>query len=199
MSSAKPPDFVDALRPHYADALRYCRALCAGASSTEADDVLQQSLLLALRGYDSLHEAEKFRSWLFRIITREYLSQRRRGFWRRFLPLHALQPKELALLVYSDAHWNQEQQRLMAALARLGERDRSALLLEVAGLSLEEIRLVQGDRSMSAVKSRVSRARARLRAMLESPLRVAGSYPPLADAALAAIEEPSERSDSNGS
>jgi RNA polymerase sigma-70 factor, ECF subfamily len=187
------PAFLDALRPHYADALRYCRALAAGTSAADAEDVLQQALLDALRGYDALRDPAKFRSWLFRIITREHHAQRRRSFWRRFVPLDLLEPRDAALLVYSDAQWSGDQHRLMAALARLGERDRGALLLEIAGFSLDEIRVIQGDRSLSAVKSRVSRARMRLRGLIEGEAPIGTAPGRIEEAALAAVDEQERR------
>ena len=54
-------DFVAALRPHYEDALRYCRALCARSASEEAEDVLQQALFHALNEFGTLHEPARFK------------------------------------------------------------------------------------------------------------------------------------------
>jgi RNA polymerase sigma-70 factor, ECF subfamily len=47
----------------------------------DADDVLQDSLLLIARKLSSLHEPERFRSWAFRVANREgihHLEKRRR-------------------------------------------------------------------------------------------------------------------------
>jgi len=56
------------------------------------------------------------------------------------------------------------QQQLKHQLAILDKREREAIILfEVSGFSIEEIRRIQGDRSISAVKSRLSRARSRLK------------------------------------
>lgn len=163
--------FAAALEPHYDDAVRYCRALCARWSPGDADDVLQQALLQALEHFGSLRDPARFRSWLFRIVTQCFHAAARRHFWRRFVPLaeagDAVEPMPAVLRGgRPDAPGRRA---LLAALGRLPDRDRAALLLfEVAGLSLEEVGAVQGDRSVSATKSRLSRARQRVRGMLEA-------------------------------
>ena len=53
---------------------------------------------------------------------------------------------------------------MLVALDSLSENERTAVLLfEIGGLSLEEIRKVQKEKSLSAVKSRLSRTRVKLR------------------------------------
>jgi RNA polymerase sigma-70 factor, ECF subfamily len=177
-------DFAEALRPHYDDVVRYCRALCARWSPGEADDVLQQALLQALQHHGSLRDPAKFRSWLFRIVTQCFHTAARRHFWRRFVPLAEEAEAEAMPAVLRGRPDAPGRAALMAALGRLPHRDRAALLLfEVAGLSLEEVGAVQGDRSISATKSRLSRTRQRLRGMLEAGVR------PAADAPQEGVEE----------
>ena len=171
--AADPDAFLDALRPHYDDALRYCRGLCARWSPSEAEDAFQNALLRALDGVDGLDDPARFRPWLFRIVTNEVRAAQRRSFWRRFAPLPPDDAAGPLGLVAADA--TAEARDLLDALARLGRREREALLLyEVGGFSVDEVRALQGDRSASAVKSRLARARARLRERLTDPL------PPLA-------------------
>jgi RNA polymerase sigma-70 factor (ECF subfamily) len=175
MPDAQP--FLEALRPHYDDALRYCRALCAGWSPDEAEDVLHDALLRALERFDQLRDLAAFRPWLFRIVTRCHHTARRRRFWRRLVPLDAA--GEDAPVIYERGEPDPEVRVLLRALAQLPERDRAALLLfKVVGLSTAEVAEVQGDRSRSAVKSRLSRARARLRAALAADGRGAGDLHP---------------------
>jgi RNA polymerase sigma-70 factor (ECF subfamily) len=163
--------FAEALRPHYDDAVRYCRALCARWSPGDADDVLQQALLQALEHFGSLRDPAKFRSWLFRIITQVFHAAARRHFWKRFVPLADVGDAEPMPAVLRGRPDAPGRAALLAALGRLPDRDRAALLLfEVAGMSLEEVGAVQGDRSVSATKSRLSRARQRVRGILEAGL-----------------------------
>ncbi len=161
--------FLDALRPHYADALRYCRGLCARWSPSQAEDAFQSSLLSALEGFSGLRDPSRFRPWLFQIVTREVRKAQRRSLWRRFSPLPP--DDEAGPLGLITAPADGHTRDLLDALAALGRREREALLLfEVGGFSVEEIRRVQGDQSASAVKSRLARARARLRERLNDPV-----------------------------
>jgi RNA polymerase sigma-70 factor (ECF subfamily) len=155
--------FLEALRPHYDDALRYSRALCARWSPQEAEDVFQSALLKALEAHGSLREPERFRAWFFQILTRTFYGAVRRHAVRRVLPLPSEAEAE-SLGLYDEAAEPGTLGDLLAVLGRLKSKERAALLLyEVAGFSVSEVAEIQGDASPSAVKSRLSRARSRAR------------------------------------
>src|SRR4030095_10646994 len=160
-------EFIQLLEPHYNDALRYSRALCARWSAEDAEDVLQQSFLQALENFDSLRDDSKFKSWFFKIITRVFYSSVRKHFWKKFLPLDESSEIPEMPHVFKDSNTNPE---LYPALIRLSSKERSALLLfEIADFPIEEIKVIQHERSISAVKSRLSRARKKLRKYLTQP------------------------------
>lgn len=162
--------FTELLKPHYNDALKYCRALCATWSASDAEDVLQQSFLLAFENFPSLKDEAKFRSWFFKIITTTFYSSIRKHFWKKFLPLDSgTQIKNDIPEVFSRAEQTEHRMLLNRALSILNAKERSALLLfEIAEFSIEEITVMQGEKSISAVKSRLSRARKKLKAYIEN-------------------------------
>ena len=168
MARAPDPDaFLAALQPHYDDALRYCRSLCARWPAGEAEDVFQSALLKALQKHGALRDADRFRPWFFRVLTRTFYSTVRRRRVRRVLPLPTDAEAE-RLGLFADEPDAGARADLAVALARLAPKERAALLLfEVAGLSIAEIAEVQGDRSRSAVKPRLARARCRAREAVE--------------------------------
>ncbi len=159
-------DFLSDLEPHYKDALQYCRALCASWLPSEAEEVFQNALLKALGGYASLQDRSRFRGWLFKIITRTFYSTMRGAFWKRFIPLsdnnvEAMPP------VYARDEPHDERWLLHQALTTLSPKQRAALLLfEIGGFSIDEIAAIQQAKSISAIKSRLSRARQKLREAL---------------------------------
>lgn len=161
--------FTVLLKPHYNDALKYSKALCAGWQAYEAEDVLQQSFLLALENFESLKDESKFRSWFFKIITTTFYSAIRKHFWKKFLPLDDnFSYIENMPDVYDRALQSESRILLNKALNKLNAKERAALLLfEIAGFSIEEITAIQNEKSLSAVKSRLSRARSRLRKLVE--------------------------------
>ena len=62
-------EFTQLLKPHYNDAVNYCRALCAEQDQIETEEILQQSLLKAYENVDHLKNQKVFKNWLFQIIT----------------------------------------------------------------------------------------------------------------------------------
>jgi len=155
--------FLELLKPHYNNALNYSRALCAKLDASEAEDVLQESLLKALENIDSLKDESRFRPWFFTIVTREFCTHLRKRFWKRFLPIESHASITEMPEIYSR-HEQNDRQQLNIALGKLSAKERSAVLLfEIAGFSVEEIKGIQSERSLSAVKSRLSRARTKLR------------------------------------
>ena len=158
--------FLELLKPEYNDAVRYCRALCASWSPDDAEDVLQQSLLKALESFGSLNEHEKFRSWFFKIITRVFYSSVRKHFWKKFVPMDNI--KADIPEIYPRGEFNEDKIILHKALSELSAKERTAVLLfEIADFSIDEIKAIQNEKSSSAVKSRLSRARKKLKWRIE--------------------------------
>jgi RNA polymerase sigma-70 factor (ECF subfamily) len=159
--------FLDLLKPCYNDALKYCKALCAKRSLDDAEDVLQQSLLKALENFDKLNEKSKFRSWFFTIITREFYDSVRKDFWKKFLPVDNTPSLQDIPEIFNRIENNENKMILESALSKISAKERSALLLfEIGGFSMEEIREIQSEKSISAIKSRLSRAREKLRKLI---------------------------------
>jgi len=157
--------FIEILKPHYNDALKYSRALCARWSPDEAEDVLQQSLLLALENFGKLRDESSFRSWFFKIITTTFYTATRKHFWKKFLPLDSDTAPDMPDVFSRDENEQTENRMVLnRALDKISVKERAAILLfEIGEFSIDEIKVMQNEKSISAVKSRLSRARARLK------------------------------------
>lgn len=176
-----PADFTALLQPHYDDAARYSRLLCASWHAAQAEEVFQQALVQAYEKAGTLRDRDRFRPWLFRIILRCFQQEHRRMVRSRLVPLDAsVRPADGGLFTpHEDYPWKQA---LLAALAHLTPKARSALLLhEVAGFPIREVSRIQGDLSVSATKMRLHRARSRMRALLSSGPAPPADAPPLTD------------------
>lgn len=150
------------LEPHYNSAVQYCRAIYSNRK--DAEDGLQDAILCAMQQFRLLRDDSKFRSWFFTIITRTFYRSRRKNADanKLFIPLQ--ESHHTFSEVYNDDHLGEREKIMLAALDSLSEKERTAILLfEIGGLSLEEIRKVQKEKSLSAVKSRLSRTRVKLR------------------------------------
>ena len=157
---------VELLGPFHAQAAGVARRLARSAD--DGDDLFQEAVLRALDGLPTLRDASRFRPWFFAILLRVHRNRSRRSFWRRFLPMEAERPVEP---VGEDGQaWEEERmraRRVSRALGALPAEQREAIVLfDLEGFSVEEVAVLQRA-SVSAVKSRLSRGRARLRRIYE--------------------------------
>ncbi|UFZ07225.1 sigma-70 family RNA polymerase sigma factor [Bradyrhizobium ontarionense] len=136
---------------------RYARALTRDVDA--ADDLVQDTLVRALRS-ERLFLGGDLRSWLYTILT-NLNKNRRRSLARRplFMPLQDDNP---------DASGTEAESRdIERALATLVEEQRAVLLLVVLeGMSYREVAEIQGV-PIGTVMSRLARARAHVRAVIE--------------------------------
>ena len=164
---SEPKKFIDLFKPYYNDALRYTRSLCNGRNKDIGEDVLQQSLLQAIESFSQLKDESKFKVWLFTIITNVFYTTSKRYFWKKTLSLNDEDVKVDIPDVFNRYKQSEERLLLSEALSHLKEKDRAAILLfEIGNFSIEEIAEAQNERTVSAVKSRLSRARKKLKAQI---------------------------------
>ena len=107
-------------------------ALSILGNSADAEDVAQEAFLRAFQKFDLLREAEKFRSWVNRIVFRLALN-RKRAYRRRLARDFAWYSAETITTV--DGAKEAEQQvmlgRLRREIERLPKKLRSVLLLSL--------------------------------------------------------------------
>ncbi len=155
------------------DALwRFIRSMVR--SSHEAEDIMRETVLQAYQSFQKLRDEQAFVSFLFTIASRLNKRQRwRRSFFGEFDEDAAMaQPHSDPLPdVQLDVLF------LRKALQSLPIKQReSVVLFDVLGLSLEEVREVQGG-TLSGVKSRLLRGRQTL------AIKLGADAPPAAKAA----------------
>lgn len=172
MSSAEQSlAFERLVRPHFDRLYRLAWRL-TGAKA-EAEDLFQELLIKAYGKLDDLVELEEPGSWLCRVMYNLFIDERRRFARRR---LHTVDEGQLAGdglegLPGTDNPVldNERLQRineLDKALAQLSDEHRVVVLLhDTEGYKLTEIEELTGI-PVGTVKSRLHRARARLREIL---------------------------------
>lgn len=126
-------------------------------SSADADDLVQDALLKAWRYRASYTPGSNLKAWLFRILHNEFLT-----FTGRPRPVEDIDGRYAAQLRAPEmADLSVMVEEVLAALDTLPEISREALVHVALGESHEEIAAICGCQ-VGSVKSRVSRARARL-------------------------------------
>ena len=128
-----------------------------------ADDLVQETLFKAWNHLDSFEEGTNLKAWLFTILRNTYFSERRK---RRREIEDADGAYAARLSTHPAQHGYMDMQDFRAALTRLPDDQREALVLVgAAGFSYEEAAAISGC-AVGTIKSRVNRARNRLASML---------------------------------
>jgi RNA polymerase sigma-70 factor (ECF subfamily) len=155
------------------DALWRLARRLAGTSA-DAEDLVQETYARALRGAEGFAPGTDLRAWLFRILRNAFLDARRRAARAPAVPAVPEAPEvpdDSAAdgWLRGDAELERLRgvvgEELEEALRSLSEDGRTAVLLDLEGLTEAEIAEVMGC-APGTVKSRLSRARAALRARL---------------------------------
>ena len=152
------------LAPIHLQAVATARRLCR--SSADGDDLYQESVLRAFEKLHTLRDESRFRSWFYVTLLSRHRTRCRPSFWRRLLPLEEVlaqgqEPVGEDGTGRADETWRAS--RVAEALGALAPEQREAVVLfEIDGFSIEEIAVMQKV-SISAVKSRLTRGRERLR------------------------------------
>jgi RNA polymerase sigma factor (sigma-70 family) len=168
-SSSKNEEFEELVLPHLDAAFNLARWLTR--NDTDAQDVVQEAYLRALRYFSSFH-GEDARTWLLRIVRNTgytWLRQHRNG--------------DLSSVFNEEVHSSVAQDQKTPETLMLGKADRALLLQaleqlpvewretlvlrELEGLPYREIAAVT-DSPIGTVMSRLARARARLQEIIIS-------------------------------
>jgi len=140
----------------------FARSLTRNVS--EADDLVQETLLRALASLHQFRPGTNMKAWLFRIERNVfYTNYRKRN--RECTVLS----KEAEDIPWVDApqEWSVKARAMDAALSQLPHDQKEALMLvSGTGLSYEEAAEICGC-ALGTIKSRVSRARTRLLTLLQ--------------------------------
>jgi RNA polymerase sigma factor (sigma-70 family) len=151
------------VREHQTIAFR--TAYVITGSAADAEEVVQDAFVKAYRARGRFRPGAPFRPWLLKIVANEARNRRRSAGRRARFELAVAEERpsggaapspEAALLV------REERARLLAAIDTLGEEQRAAVACRyLLGLSEAETAAALGCRP-GTVKSRLSRALARL-------------------------------------
>lgn len=134
-------------------------------NGSDADDLVQDTLIKAWTNKDKFEPGTNLRAWLFTILRNTYYTNviRRRREVRDETGEYAGNLKTPA-----TQDWSVAMRALQAGLAQLPDEHREALILVgAAGLSYEEAADICGC-ALGTIKSRVNRARARLLKIMDA-------------------------------
>jgi RNA polymerase sigma factor (sigma-70 family) len=159
--------FDTQILPHLNSAYRFARWLAP--STSDADDLVQEAILRAYRGFDGLRGADP-KAWLLMIVRNCHSTALRRQQRRALVPLSDENDEQEGYVLIDAGPdperafmLRDEQRTLEKLIARLPEDSREALILkEIEDLGYREIATVTNV-PIGAVMSQLARARGALR------------------------------------
>ena len=134
-------------------------------NAADSDDLVQDTLIKAWTHRAKFEEGTNLRAWLFTILRNTYYT----SIVRRRREVADEDGKHAASLSTAPTQdWSVAMRALQAALRRLADEHREALILVgAAGLTYEEAAEICGC-ALGTIKSRVNRARARLLKLMDA-------------------------------
>jgi len=154
----------------------YGYAMALSRNSAEAEDLVQETCLRALRGMKHLRAEASAKNWLFTILRNIWLNQLRQMKTVRYMveldseESRAIEPADAVQDPHADYVTRMERDRVRLAVQKLPIQFREIILLrEYQDLSYQEIAAVL-DCAAGTVMSRLARARSRLRDALTTGL-----------------------------
>ena len=155
----------------------YSAALRMTRNSADAEDLVQETYVKALRGRDSFKPRTNMKAWLYRILTNTYINSYRKAVrspqmsgddevtdWQ--LARAASHDSQGLRSAEMEALENIPDAAVAAAMADLAENYRLAVYLsDVEGFSYKEIAAIM-DTPIGTVMSRLNRGRSQLRKAL---------------------------------
>jgi RNA polymerase sigma-70 factor, ECF subfamily len=160
----------------YLDGL-YGYAMVLSRNSSEAEDLVQETSLRALRAIDGLRADGSVKSWLFTILRNIWLNQlRQRRTGPDLIELDAdengtYEPVDATQDPHTDYVSKTEREQVRVAIQQLPVEFREIIILrEYEELSYQEIAGLLGC-PIGTVMSRLARARDRLRDLLSDTLQ----------------------------
>lgn len=152
----------------------------------DASDMTQEVMIKLFKNLDSFNQKSKFSTWVYRVATNTCLDELKKIRRKQTLSLDAeyetddgsvsFEQEDLSPTPDEQAETNELKDIVARAITRLGEEHRAVIVLrDIKGLSYGEIAEILNC-SDGTVKSRLSRARAKLKEILEKDFNIDGTY-----------------------
>ena len=171
--------FLNQVLDEVSDGL-YGYAMILSRDRTEAEDLVQETCVRAVKAIESLQPGSNAKSWLFTILRNIWLNQvRQRRAAPKIVELDVDESTaELAVEASKDPHAlyvsQMERDQVREAILQLPDEFREIIMLrEYEELSYQQIATLLGCPA-GTVMSRLGRARLKLRSLLSDTLRTSG-------------------------
>ncbi len=173
--------FWKLLEKEYEMTKAYCYKLADNIEN--GDDLLQDSIVKARQYFKDLRQIEKFRPWLYKIISNTYKGNFRKAWWKKVLHIsERIGNRAGEAGTTNPSAFYEAKRKLQLAFDVLSLDDRILVtLFELEGWKIGEISKMTG-RSQGSIKMRLSRARMKMRKRLGQSFQCQSNQPESAKA-----------------
>jgi len=164
--SGKQKAFTDAYQQLHEKLVRFVQSMVYNREDVK--DIVAETMLVAYEKFETIRHKDALLSYLFTVSSRLVykLQDKKKQIYTAIDPEQAEQVSD----EHTGADSKVQLKELYNAFDQLPLKQKEAIVLfEISGLSLAEIQQIQGD-SLSAVKSRIARARESLKKILEEEI-----------------------------
>lgn len=166
MENKSKEEFLKYLLPNKQRLSNFARAMCK--NNEDAKDVVAETILSVFENWNKINNKQAFLSYMFTTATRVYRKMYKKSKFISFFEHDDVE--NLRVSQYNAINFDVE--LLYKMLAKLPENQKEAIVLfEITGLSLEEIKVIQGG-TLSGVKTRLKRGRKKLKELLANDIKV---------------------------
>jgi RNA polymerase sigma-70 factor, ECF subfamily len=167
MNESHNNQFLKLYEPLHTVFTRYCRAI--SGNNADAEDLVQETILTVLTGFDKIKDLSSFKCYLFSIAGNLHRKRFRKMRFKGEINVNDL-------MNLKDEKRNPEAlvdfKIMYEKMLNLPAKTSEALILfHISDLSLEDIQKIQGG-SLDAVKQRLKRGREKLIQQLAEPAQV---------------------------
>jgi RNA polymerase sigma-70 factor (ECF subfamily) len=165
-TSGRQKAFTEAYKPLHDRLARFVQSMVF--NKEDVKDIIGETLLISYQKFETIRHEQALLSYMFTVASR--LVYKLQDKKKQFTFVYDDQQAEKIVDTAASADLKIEVKDLYQALEQLPVKQREAIVLfEISGLSLTEIQELQGD-TLSAVKSRIARARESLKKILEEEI-----------------------------
>jgi len=160
-------EFIKLYDPIHNQFCMFCRAISGNIEDSE--DLIQDTILNVLESFDRIKNKNAFKSYLFSVASNLNKMKRRRSKFKSEFNDHEL--KQIIDFGQNQEHVTDFKIVYDKILSLPDKMAETLILYHISDLSLEEIQKIQGG-SLSGVKSRLTRGRAKLLDLLNTKEQV---------------------------
>jgi RNA polymerase sigma-70 factor (ECF subfamily) len=163
LESKNKSEFLKYYEPVHNQLYKFCRAI--SGNTEDAEDLIQDTILNVLEGFDKIKDLSVFKSYVFSVASNLNKMKKRRNKFKG-----SFNEEEVKFIIERgqiQEHFTEFKIVYEKILSLPAKTSEALILYHISDLSIEEIQKIQGG-SLSTIKSRLQRGREKVLSLLKT-------------------------------